>query len=98
MAELHDIVLRPLVTEKSSNLQQTENLYVFQVAYDANKHQVKDAVERLFGVRVEDVRTVRVRGKVKRFGRYYGKRSNWKKAYVKLQEGDSLDFYQQPEK
>jgi large subunit ribosomal protein L23 len=98
MAELHDIVLRPLVTEKGTTLQATENLYVFQVAFDANKHQVKDAVERLFGVRVDDVRTVRVRGKVKRFGRHFGKRSNWKKAYVKLREGDSLDFYQKSEK
>jgi large subunit ribosomal protein L23 len=98
MAQLHDILIRPLITEKGSKLQESENLYVFRVAYDANKLQVKDAVERLFGVRVADVRTVRVRGKIKRFGRFLGKRSNWKKAYVKLREGDKLDLLQPAEK
>lgn len=93
MPELHDIVIRPIVTEKTSNAQGVENTYVFEVGYDVNKHQVKDAVERLFGVQVVDVRTVRVRGKIKRFGRYFGKRSNWKKAYVKLAQGDELDFF-----
>lgn len=94
MAELHDIVVRPIVTEKSTMVQETENTYVFEVGYRANKHQVKQAIQDLFGVEVVDVRTVRVRGKIKRFGRYFGKRSNWKKAYVKLAEGDSLDFYE----
>lgn len=93
MAELHDIVLRPVVTEKTSLLQDRQNTYVFEVALDANKLQVKEAVEKLFGVKVEDVRTYRVRGKVKRFGRYFGKRSNWKKAYVRLAKGDVLDLF-----
>jgi large subunit ribosomal protein L23 len=93
VAELHDIVLRPIVTEKSARLNANDNTYVFQVGNDANKHEIKRAVEALFGVRVADVRTINVRGKTKRFGRFYGKRSNWKKAYVKLQEGDSLNFY-----
>ena len=61
----------------------------------ANKHQIKEAVQTVFGVTVEDVRTIVVRGKNKRFGRYYGKRSNWKKAFVRLSEGDSLNFYEQ---
>jgi large subunit ribosomal protein L23 len=93
MAELHDILLRPIVTEKSSRLQATENTYVFEVGETANKHEIKDAVEKVFGVHVTDVRTIRVRGKSKRFGRFSGKRSNWKKAFVKLADGDSLNFY-----
>ena len=93
MAELHDILLRPIVTEKSSRLQADENTYVFEVGETANKHEIKDAVEKVFGVRVTEVRTIRVRGKTKRFGRHVGMRSNWKKAYVKLAEGDSLNFY-----
>jgi len=94
MAELHDILLRPIITEKSNRLMATENTYLFEVGETANKHQIKLAVEQVFGVRVADVRTLRVRGKYKRFGRFYGKRSNWKKAYVRLVEGDSLNFYE----
>lgn len=60
----------------------------------ANKVEIKQAVESLFGVKVEDVRTLRLRGKFKRFGRFIGKRSNWKKAYVRLADGQSLNFYQ----
>ncbi len=93
MAELHDILIRPVVTEKSTRLSDGENTYVFEVGLKANKHQVKHAVETLFGVRVADVRTCIVRGKVKRFGRYTGRRSNWKKAYVRLAAGDTLDFF-----
>jgi large subunit ribosomal protein L23 len=92
MAELRDVVLRPLLTEKGTRLQSAENTYVFEVGLTANKLEIKDAVERIFGVRVTGVRTVRVRGKVKRFGRYFGKRSNWKKAYVQLAEGNRIDF------
>jgi large subunit ribosomal protein L23 len=93
MAELHDILLKPMVTEKSTRLGGSENTYVFQVAFDANKLEIKSAVERAFGVKVDDVRTVRVRGKSKRFGRFMGKRSNWKKAYVRLAEGHALNFF-----
>lgn len=94
MAELHDILLRPLINEKSSRLQATENVYAFAVGETANKHEIKVAVETAFGVKVADVRTVRVRGKTKRFGRFEGKRSNWKKAYVRLAEGDALNFFE----
>lgn len=94
MAELHDILIRPVVTEKSTYLQETENTYVFEVGRSANKHQIKNAIESLFGVSVADVRTLNVRGKFKRFGRFYGKRSNWKKAYVRLADGDVLNFYE----
>jgi large subunit ribosomal protein L23 len=94
MAELHDILLRPLVTEKSARLNTRENTYVFEVGEKANKHEIKAAVERLFGVKVRAVSTVRVRGKAKRFGRFQGKLSNWKKAYVRLAEGHTLNFFE----
>jgi large subunit ribosomal protein L23 len=94
MAELHDILLRPVVTERSSGLQASQSTYVFEVGESANKLQIKAAVESVFGVRVTAVRTVRVRGKAKRFGRHIGQRSNWKKAYVRLADGDSLNFYE----
>ena len=92
MAELHDIILRPLVTEKGAQGEAAQNTYVFEVGETANKHEIKTAVEQFFNVKVEDVRTVRVRGKFKRFGRFYGRRSNWKKAYVTLASGHSLNF------
>lgn len=94
MAELHDILVRPIVTEKSSRQMASDNTYVFEVGVRANKIQIKHAIEQVFGVTVEDVRTVNVRGKTKRFGRFFGKRPNWKKAYVRLADGDSLNFYE----
>ncbi len=94
MAELHEVLIRPIVTEKSMILSETDNIYVFEVGERVNKIQIRQAVESLFGVRVQAVRTLIVRGKSKRFGRFYGKRSNWKKAYVKLAEGDTLDFFE----
>lgn len=94
MPALHDILLRPLINEKSSRLHDSENVYAFEVGETANKHEIKSAVERAFGVKVLDVRTIRMRGKTKRFGRYTGKRSNWKKAYVRLAEGDTLNFFE----
>lgn len=95
MNELRDILRRPIVTEKSAYTMEDDNTYVFEVSESANKLQIKGAIESYFGVKVVDVRTLIVRGKVKRFGRHYGKRSNWKKAYVKLADGDSLNFYEQ---
>jgi large subunit ribosomal protein L23 len=92
MAELHDIIVRPIVTEKAVKAESSESTYVFEVGEAANKLQIKEAIERYFNVKVEDVRTVNVRGKFKRFGRFYGKRSNWKKAYVTLAQGHSLNF------
>ena len=92
MDQLHDILLGPVVTEKSAYAAE-DNTYVFKVGVKANKHQIKDAVETFFGVRVNNVRTLIVRGKVKRFGRHTGRRSNWKKAYVTLRDGDSINFY-----
>ena len=94
MAELHEILIRPIVTEKSMVLAETENTYLFEVGTGANKIQIRQAVESVFGVCVDDVRTLNVRGKNKRFGRHTGKRSNWKKAYVTLAEGNTLDFFE----
>ena len=94
MSELHDVLIRPILTEKTTQLEEADNVYSFEVGVGANKHQIKSAVESVFGVSVEDVRTAVVRGKSKRFGRHYGKRSNWKKAYVQLADGDSLNFYE----
>ena len=92
MRRVDQIILRPLLTEKST-FAQDDNTYVFKVGIGSNKLEIKDAVERFFGVKVEKVRTLIVRGKVKRFGRHHGRRSDWKKAYVTLAEGDNINFY-----
>jgi len=94
MAELHDVLIRPIFSEKTTALQQGANVYTFEVGESANKLQIKNAVQTLFEVEVEAVRTVIMRGKNKRFGRFYGKRSNWKKAYVRLADGHSLNFFE----
>ena len=86
-------VLRaPLVTEKTSRLADSDNVIAFEVARDANKAQIRRAVETLFKVSVTAVTTVSVKGKSKRFGRTMGKRSDWKKAYVRLADGQTIDF------
>ena len=94
MAELHDVLIRPIFSEKTTALQNEGNVYTFEVGETANKLQIKNAVQTLFEVEVEAVRTVIMRGKNKRFGRFYGKRSNWKKAYVRLADGHSLNFFE----
>ncbi len=90
MAELHEILIRPVITEKSVAFMNAENTYVFQVGLKSNKLQVRKAIEAIYGVKVADVRTLIVRGKTKRFGRFEGRRSNWKKAYIKLADGYSI--------
>lgn len=95
MRDPRAIVLKPLVTEKSSNLRQKENKYAFGVARNANKIEIKRAVESLFNVKVKDVRTVLVRGKVKRMGVFSGKRPDWKKAIVTLEQGQTIDLFEQ---
>ena len=84
----NQIIRRPLVTEKSTILREEENVLSFEVAGSANKIQVKQAVEELFKVKVEEVRLFNVRGKMKRMGRYVGKRRDWRKAYVRLKQGE----------
>lgn len=92
--QLKDTLVRPLVTEKTTNWLGTDRTYAFEVAVDATKPQIRDAVERYYGVTVEAVRTAVVRGKTKRFGRHYGKRKNWKKAFVTLAEGQTLNLFE----
>lgn len=89
---LFEVLLAPRVTEKSSLVGESSNQYVFRVAPDANKVEIKEAVEALFEVTVESVRVVNVKGKNKSFKTRPGKRSDWKKAYVRVQEGQALDF------
>ena len=90
----NQIIRRPLVTEKSTLMREAgTNIIAFEVDADANKIQVKNAVEELFKVKVEEVRLVNVRGKMKRMGRWAGKRRDWRKAYVRLKEGEKApDF------
>jgi large subunit ribosomal protein L23 len=89
-----DIIKRPiLLTEKASRLREDHHQVIFEVATKANKIQIKDAVEKLFGVGVIAVNTSNVRGKERRMGRGHGKLQNWKKAVVTLKEGDDIQFY-----
>jgi len=94
MKEAHQIIRRPLVTEKSTQQKEASNQYAFEVHPKANKIEIQSAVERLFKVKVSQVRTSTVMGKVKRLGRRYGKRPDWKKAIVTLKEGDRIDFFE----
>ena len=89
---LCQVLVAPRVTEKSTQVGEDSNQYVFQVVSDASKSEVKGAVELLFDVNVESVRIVNVKGKNKAFRMRPGKRSNWKKAYVRVQEGQVIDF------
>ena len=89
---LMNILLSPVVSEKSAMAADRANQFGFKVATDATKPEIAAAVEMLFDVKVEQVRTVNVKGKQKRFGAVMGRRNNWKKAYVRLQEGQDIDF------
>jgi len=94
MGALADVIEGPLITEKGTLVNEEANQVVFRVRPWANKVQIRTAVERLFKVHVEGVRTVNYLGKVRRVGRNSGRRSNWKKAYVTLREGDRIDFFE----
>lgn len=93
MKPLHEILKRPLVTEKTVQQEGEAQVVAFEVQRDANKVEIKKAIEQAFEVKVKNVNTVLMAGKVKRVGRTYGKRSNWKKAYVTLAEGSSIDLF-----
>jgi large subunit ribosomal protein L23 len=90
----YQVVLKPLLTEKGTRLKEEGNQYLFRVAKEANKIEIKHAIEHLFKVTVLDVRTTRVRGKVKRLGRFEGQKPNWKKAVATLKAGDSIELYE----
>lgn len=88
---LYQVLLAPRMTEKTVLLSESSNQYVFKVATTATKKDIKQAVEALFEVKVDSVKTANMKGKQKNFGRRAGKRSDWKKAYIRLAEGQSLD-------
>ena len=90
MKHPREIIISPLISEKSTNLKLNNNSYVFRVSVNANKIEIRNAIEKVFNVRVEKVNTICQRGKVKRMGRNSGKRADWKKAIVKLHKGESI--------
>ena len=96
MKNLYEVIRRPLITEKSTLLKETQRTLVFEVHRDATKPEIKKAVETLFDTKVDAVRVANVHGKVKRQGRYSGRRPDWKKAFVVLTEGaKNVEFFEQ---
>jgi large subunit ribosomal protein L23 len=91
---LHDVIRKPLVTEKSNIGRESANLVTFAVDPRANKHEIKRAVEALFAVTVLDVRTMRMPRKTRRVGRFVGRKPEWKKALVVLAEGQTIEFFE----
>ena len=89
---LMNILLSPVVSEKSAMASDNANQFAFKVVVDASKPEIAKAVELMFDVKVEQVRTVNVKGKQKRFGAVMGRRNSWKKAYVRLEQGHDIDF------
>ncbi len=92
--EMHAVLVRPLLTEKITGLREKTNTVGFIVHPDANRVQIKQAVESLLKVKVEKVNVLNIRGKVKRLGRFSGRRSDWKKAFVTLKKGEKLEMYE----
>ena len=90
----YDIVRRPLVTEKSTQLKELFRQYTFEVDRRANKYEIRQAIENLFKVHVTDIKTLVMRGKYRRVGRHMGKRPNWKKAIVTIKEGEKIEFFE----
>ncbi|MBE0470758.1 50S ribosomal protein L23 [Methylotuvimicrobium sp. KM2] len=91
-SKLASVLRAPVVSEKSTVAAEANKQFVFNVQKQATKNQIKQAVELMFEVKVDSVRVLNVKGKKKRFGQTLGKRSDWKKAYVKLKEGHDIDF------
>jgi len=92
--DTYSVIKRPLITEKSTTARDEENKYLFEVDRRATKIEIRNAVEKIFKVRVLDVRTINMTGKKKRMGRITGRRSNWKKAMVTLPPGSSIEIYE----
>ena len=90
---VYEVIRRPIVTEKGMTKKEAENTLCFEVSADANKTEIKTAVQKVFKVKVEDVRTVINAGKLRRRGRFTGYRSEWKKAYVRLKAGEKMPEY-----
>ncbi len=95
MKDARSIIRKVLITEKGTALRELRNQYVFEVARDANKIEIKRAVETVFSVKVAGVQTLQQRGKVKRQGRWIGKRNDWKKAIVTLQPDQKIELFEQ---
>lgn len=93
--EIYNVIVRPLLTERSTIMKEKHNQYVFETDVRADKTQIKRAIEELFKVNVERVRTMIVMGKFRRYGRGGGMRSDWKKAIVTLEKGQKIDFAEQ---
>lgn len=89
---LMQVILAPVVSEKATRVAEKQGQVVFKVLKNASKQEIKAAVELLFSVKVSSVTVLNVKGKVKRFGRFVGRRSDWKKAYVALEQGQEIDF------
>lgn len=94
MMDSRKIIISPIVSEKSYDLREIANQYVFKVHPRATKGQIAKAVEEIFEVTVLKVRTIRMTGKMKRMGRSIGRRSSWKKAFITLADGDTVDFFE----
>ena len=94
MPTLYQTIVRPIVTEKSSTAYQDRGEYTFEVHPEASKQAIRQAIEQLFGVKVTGVWTLNARGKTRRVGKTSGRRPNWKKAIVKLREGDSIAIFE----
>ena len=94
MSSLHRTIVRPIVTEQSSAAYQERGEYTFRVASDATKTTIRNAIEQLFGVKVTGVWTSNQRGKSRRVGQQVGRRPHWKKAVVKLRDGDTIDIFE----
>ena len=95
MSDPRNIIKRALITEKGTLLRELRNQYVFEVARDANKIDIKRAIELVFSVKVHQVRTQQLRGKIRRNGRFVGKRSDWKKAIVTLEPDQKIELFEQ---
>ncbi|MDO9578084.1 MAG: 50S ribosomal protein L23 [Candidatus Cloacimonadales bacterium] len=94
MRQPREIVIAPLITEKSSSIKNALNSYTFRVSVNANKIEIRYAIEKIFNVHVLDVNTIKQKGKLKTMGRFSGKRADWKKAIVKLRKGDSITEFE----
>lgn len=93
MSKYHSIIRYPSITEKNTGLREAQNKYVFEVLREATKPEIKEAVEKIFNVTVLSVNTILVKGKKKRMGRHVGYRSDWKKAIIRIQEGQTISKF-----
>lgn len=94
MSQVHEVIVTPLITEKGTMVGELGNQVLFRVRREANKDEIRKAVETFFKVKVVKVRTSNLLGKVRRVGKNHGKRPDWKKAYVTLAEGSRIDFFE----